>query len=172
MRQHGIQILGEAVVKGEHTFYMIVQAPDEASVATFMRPFARVGTAEVYPASTCAKVITSGGCTVEAPASSPDVMDPEEACQRAIEAALVVHCAHPLNGETSIPALIGGVVMPSAHFYVRTISICRSSSGRRRGQIPPALSSINQRASPSPPRSQTPPNRKQRTQLNPGNSPP
>ena len=25
----------------------------------------------------------------------------------------------PLSGETSIPALIGGVVMPSAHFYVR-----------------------------------------------------
>ena len=73
----------------------------------------------MYPASTCAKVITSGGCTVEAPASSPDVMDPEEACQRAIEAGLVVHCAHPLNGETSIPALIGGVVMPNAHFYVR-----------------------------------------------------
>jgi hypothetical protein len=44
------------------------------------------------------------------------VMDPEEACQRAIEAGLVVHCAHPLNGETSIPALIGGVVMPSAQY--------------------------------------------------------
>ncbi len=44
--------------------------------------------------------------------------DPEEACQRAIEAGLIVHRAHPLNAE-SIPALIGGVVMPSAHFYVR-----------------------------------------------------
>jgi DMSO/TMAO reductase YedYZ molybdopterin-dependent catalytic subunit len=31
----------------------------------------------------------------------------------------VVHRAHPLNGETSIPALIGGVVMPNARFYVR-----------------------------------------------------
>jgi len=39
-------------------------------------------------------------------------LDPEEACQRAIEAGLVVHRAHPLNCETSIPALIGGVVMP------------------------------------------------------------
>ena len=29
VRHHGIEILGEAVVKGEHTFYMIVQAPDE-----------------------------------------------------------------------------------------------------------------------------------------------
>src|SRR6266545_418399 len=46
-------------------------------------------------------------------------MDPGEACQRAIEAGLVVHRAHPLNCETSIPALIGGVVMPNTHFYVR-----------------------------------------------------
>jgi len=32
---------------------------------------------------------------------------------------MVVHRAHPLNCETSIPALIGGVVMPNARFYVR-----------------------------------------------------
>ena len=32
---------------------------------------------------------------------------------------LVVHRAHPLNCETSIPALIGGVVMANARFYVR-----------------------------------------------------
>jgi DMSO/TMAO reductase YedYZ molybdopterin-dependent catalytic subunit len=34
-------------------------------------------------------------------------------------AGLVVHGTHPLNCETSIPALIGGVVMPNARFYVR-----------------------------------------------------
>ena len=32
---------------------------------------------------------------------------------------LVVHREDPLNCETSLPALIGGVVMPTAHFYVR-----------------------------------------------------
>jgi DMSO/TMAO reductase YedYZ molybdopterin-dependent catalytic subunit/rhodanese-related sulfurtransferase/glyoxylase-like metal-dependent hydrolase (beta-lactamase superfamily II) len=32
---------------------------------------------------------------------------------------LVVHRTHPLNCETPIPALIGGVVMPNARFYVR-----------------------------------------------------
>jgi DMSO/TMAO reductase YedYZ molybdopterin-dependent catalytic subunit/rhodanese-related sulfurtransferase/glyoxylase-like metal-dependent hydrolase (beta-lactamase superfamily II) len=32
---------------------------------------------------------------------------------------MVVHRADPLNCETSIPALIGGVVMPTARFYVR-----------------------------------------------------
>jgi DMSO/TMAO reductase YedYZ molybdopterin-dependent catalytic subunit len=46
-------------------------------------------------------------------------LDPEVACQEAIDAGLVVHRAHPLNCETSIAALIGGVVMPNARFYVR-----------------------------------------------------
>jgi DMSO/TMAO reductase YedYZ molybdopterin-dependent catalytic subunit len=32
---------------------------------------------------------------------------------------MVAHQADPLNCETSIPALIGGIVMPNAHFYVR-----------------------------------------------------
>jgi DMSO/TMAO reductase YedYZ molybdopterin-dependent catalytic subunit len=32
---------------------------------------------------------------------------------------VVVHRAHPLNGEISISALIGRVVMPNAKFYVR-----------------------------------------------------
>ena len=30
-----------------------------------------------------------------------------------------MHRAHPLNRETSIPALLGGVVMPNARFYMR-----------------------------------------------------
>jgi DMSO/TMAO reductase YedYZ molybdopterin-dependent catalytic subunit len=46
-------------------------------------------------------------------------LDPEEAWQRAVESGLIVHRADPLNCETSIPALIGGVGMPNAHFYVR-----------------------------------------------------
>jgi DMSO/TMAO reductase YedYZ molybdopterin-dependent catalytic subunit/rhodanese-related sulfurtransferase/glyoxylase-like metal-dependent hydrolase (beta-lactamase superfamily II) len=35
------------------------------------------------------------------------------------DAGLVLHKAEPLNCETSLPALIGGVVMPNARFYVR-----------------------------------------------------
>jgi DMSO/TMAO reductase YedYZ molybdopterin-dependent catalytic subunit/glyoxylase-like metal-dependent hydrolase (beta-lactamase superfamily II) len=35
------------------------------------------------------------------------------------KAGLVVHHTHPLNCETPVPALIGGVVMPNARFYVR-----------------------------------------------------
>ncbi|MEJ7585238.1 MAG: molybdopterin-dependent oxidoreductase [Acidimicrobiales bacterium] len=36
-----------------------------------------------------------------------------------VDAGLVVHRMDPLNCETSIPALIGGVVVPNARFYVR-----------------------------------------------------
>ena len=74
---------------------------------------------DVYPASTCARVVASGGCNAPPPETAAPAIDPEDACQEALEAELVVHRAHPLNCETSIPALLGGVVMPNAHFYVR-----------------------------------------------------
>ena len=32
VRKHGIEIQGEAIVRGEHTLYMIVEAADEARV--------------------------------------------------------------------------------------------------------------------------------------------
>jgi len=120
-RQHGIEIQSEAVVRGEHTLYMIVESEDEASVRSFMQPFALAGSVDIYPAATCAGVVAEGGCAAPAPAVDDMVaaFDPAEACQRAIEAGLVVHRAHPLNCETSISSLIGGVVMPNAHFYVR-----------------------------------------------------
>ncbi len=121
VRQQGVEIQGEAVVQAEHTLYLIVASSDEDRVREFMKPFAMAGTVEVYPATTCARVVASGGCATPMPVDGEIVqaLDPEEACQRAIEAGLVVHRAHPLNCETSIPALIGGVVMPNAHFYVR-----------------------------------------------------
>ena len=121
VRQQGITIQGEAVVRGEHTLYMIVESSDEEHVRAFMRPFAEAGTVDVYPACTCVRVVASGGCAASMPVldETAPALDPEEACQHAIDAGLVVHRAHPLNCETSIPALIGGVVMPNAHFYVR-----------------------------------------------------
>lgn len=120
VRQHGVEIQGEAVVDGQHALYMIVESDDQAAVANFMKPFAMVGSVDIYLASTCVRVVASGGCGAAMPMSDTVAsLDPEEACQRAIDAGLVVHRAHPLNCETSIPALIGGVVMPNAHFYVR-----------------------------------------------------
>jgi DMSO/TMAO reductase YedYZ molybdopterin-dependent catalytic subunit len=121
VRRQGVEIQGEAVLQSEHTLYLIVASADEEHVREFMKPFASAGTVEVYPASTCARVVASGGCAVPPPVGDgiAEAVDPEEACQRAIEAGLIVHRAHPLNCETSIPALMGGVVMPNAHFYVR-----------------------------------------------------
>ena len=61
VRQHGVNIQGDAVVQGEHTLYMIIESSDEDRVRAFMRPFAEAGTVDVYPASTCVRVVASGG---------------------------------------------------------------------------------------------------------------
>ena len=121
MSEQGVEVQGEAIVEGTHTLYMIIESSDEDRVRSFMAPFATAGSVEVYSASTYAGAVSSGGCVPAMPVVDDVVpaIDPEEACQRAIDAGLVVHRAHPLNCETSIPALIGGVVMPNAHFYVR-----------------------------------------------------
>ena len=44
---------------------------------------------------------------------------PAEASRAPLDGGLVVRRAHPLNCETALPALVGGAVMPTAHFYVR-----------------------------------------------------
>ena len=54
VRKHGIEIQGEAIVRGAHTLYMIVESDDESRIRAFMQPFALAGTVDVYPASTCA----------------------------------------------------------------------------------------------------------------------
>jgi DMSO/TMAO reductase YedYZ molybdopterin-dependent catalytic subunit/rhodanese-related sulfurtransferase/glyoxylase-like metal-dependent hydrolase (beta-lactamase superfamily II) len=67
----------------------------------------------------------TGGMCAWAAAGFPVVaetlstLDPDAAYQQAVNEGMVVHRADPLNCETSIPALIGGVVMPNARFYVR-----------------------------------------------------
>ena len=67
------------------------------------------------------RVVAVGASTAAMPAvgDAPTALEPEEAYQQAFEAGVVVHRAHPLNCETSIPALISGVVMPNQRFYVR-----------------------------------------------------
>jgi DMSO/TMAO reductase YedYZ molybdopterin-dependent catalytic subunit len=120
VRRHGVEILGEAVVQGEHTMFLIAEATDEARLREFLQPFQMAGSLDVYPASTCARVVASGGCGAPLPVSDiVPALDPEEVCQDAIDAGLLVHRAHPLNCETPLPELVGGVVMPTARFYVR-----------------------------------------------------
>src|SRR5215469_13777702 len=66
VRKHGIGLRGEAIVRGEHTLYLIVEADNEARVLEFMQPFAMAGTVDVYPAGTCAGVVAGGGWRREA----------------------------------------------------------------------------------------------------------
>jgi hypothetical protein len=58
----GIAIQEEAIVHGEHALYMIVESSDEARIREFMRPFSQAGEVNVYPAATCAGVVSSGRC--------------------------------------------------------------------------------------------------------------
>jgi Oxidoreductase molybdopterin binding domain len=116
----GVKIKGEAVVRNKHTMFMIAEAEDETCLQAFVAPFRQAGSVDVFPASTCAGVVASNGCAAPWPGiGEVPALDPEEACQDAIDAGLVVHRAYPLNCETSVPALMGGVIMPNARFYVR-----------------------------------------------------
>jgi DMSO/TMAO reductase YedYZ molybdopterin-dependent catalytic subunit len=53
------------------------------------------------------------------PTGAGAVSAPAAVCEEAIDAALVVHCAHPLNCETALPALAGAALVRNARFYVR-----------------------------------------------------
>jgi DMSO/TMAO reductase YedYZ molybdopterin-dependent catalytic subunit len=52
-------------------------------------------------------------------ADSTHALNRAAASHEALHAGLTIRRPHPLNCEISIPALIGGVVMPTARFYVR-----------------------------------------------------
>ena len=115
----GVRIHGEAVVKGEHTLYLIAEAADEGQLRRFLAPFEEAGSVDIFPATTCAGAAASASCGAGVPVSEIAALDPEDACKDAIESGLVVLRAHPLNCETSIAGLIGGVVVPNARFYLR-----------------------------------------------------
>ena len=117
--RHGVTIQGEAVVRDRHALFFIAEAADEAALLAFMAPFREAGDVEVLAASTCAGVVAAGGCDAPRPPVPAASLDPADACQDAIEAGLIVHRAHPLNGETSVPDLAGGAIMPNGRFYVR-----------------------------------------------------
>jgi DMSO/TMAO reductase YedYZ molybdopterin-dependent catalytic subunit len=120
VRSSGLKLHAEVVLDGRHVLYLILEANDRAQVDAFVKPFETIGSVDVLPASSFVSVMASRGCGFALPVGDAvPALDPDEACQRAIDAGLVVHRPHPLNCETSIPALIGGIVMPNAHFYVR-----------------------------------------------------
>jgi len=61
-RKYGVAILGDAVLDGQHTFVLIVEAEDKEYIQNFMQPFAQAGSVEILPASTCEAVAERLGC--------------------------------------------------------------------------------------------------------------
>lgn len=61
-RKFGVNILGDAVLDGQHTFVLIAEADDPAKIENFMQPFKQAGSVEVVPASHCETVVDRAGC--------------------------------------------------------------------------------------------------------------
>jgi hypothetical protein len=58
----GVSVHSEAVIDGEHTFYLILEAENDDKIREFMAPFSQMGTVDVWPASTCEQVVDRGEC--------------------------------------------------------------------------------------------------------------
>jgi hypothetical protein len=58
----GIKIHGDAVVNGQHTFYLILESDSQANVERFMQPFSMAGSVEIMPSSTCSEVVARRTC--------------------------------------------------------------------------------------------------------------
>ena len=61
-RKFGVNLIGDAVLDGQHTFVIIAEADSPANVENFMQPFKMAGPVEISPASTCEVVVERLGC--------------------------------------------------------------------------------------------------------------
>jgi hypothetical protein len=59
---YGITMLGDAVLDGQHTFYLILNADSGENVKEFMKPFYTAGSVEIWPASSCEQVVERAKC--------------------------------------------------------------------------------------------------------------
>ena len=50
-RNFGVEVRGDAVLDGQHTFVLILEADSKTKIEQFMQPFAQAGTVEITPAS-------------------------------------------------------------------------------------------------------------------------
>jgi hypothetical protein len=58
----GLRLVGDAVARGQHHLYVIVEGPSETAVREYLGPFAQAGSLDVFPASTCEDVVARGAC--------------------------------------------------------------------------------------------------------------
>lgn len=61
-RKFGVDLIGDAVLDGQHTLVLIAEVEDPEYLQNFMQPFAMAGSVEILPASTCEAVVERQGC--------------------------------------------------------------------------------------------------------------
>jgi hypothetical protein len=61
-RRFGVDLLGDAVLDGQHTLVLIAEAEDRQYLQDYMKPFAQAGSVEIAEASTCEAVVARQGC--------------------------------------------------------------------------------------------------------------
>jgi hypothetical protein len=61
-RKFGVNLIGDAVLDGQHTLVAIAEADSPSDVEAFMQPFSMAGPVEITPASTCEVVVERLGC--------------------------------------------------------------------------------------------------------------
>ena len=61
-RKLGVEVRGDAVLDGQHTFVLILEAENQAVIEAFMQPFMQAGSVEISPASECEVVVDRAGC--------------------------------------------------------------------------------------------------------------
>src|SRR5512135_115830 len=61
-RKFGVDLLGDAVLDGQHTLVLIAESEDQEYLRNYMQPFAMAGSVEIVPASTCEAVVARQGC--------------------------------------------------------------------------------------------------------------
>ena len=61
-RKFGVGVKADAVLDGEHTFVLFLEADTKAQIETFMQPFSQAGPVEIWPASLCETVVERAGC--------------------------------------------------------------------------------------------------------------
>ena len=61
-RKFGVDLVGDAVLDGQHTLVLIAEVEDQEYLQNYMQPFAQAGTVEIVSASTCEAVVARHGC--------------------------------------------------------------------------------------------------------------
>lgn len=58
----GLRVRADAVTRGQHHLYLIVEGESAEAVRSYFAPFGQIGSFTVTPASHCEEVVSRGAC--------------------------------------------------------------------------------------------------------------